>query len=818
MAEIEFYPIEINYSMENNKPVVNLFGRTADGKQICVQDDTFESYFIAVPKKQDFDKAREKIGKISIKKEGQTISVKKIETKDMKLLGKAVKAIKVFTRLPRDISDIRSEIKKMGIETYEYDIPFVRKYLIDKDITPLTLCRAEGEFINKKSRVFVMKAEKVENIADDVLENQRILSFDIETYNPRGKNIDAKKDPIVMISFYGDNFEKVITWKRFKTDHKYIEFVESEIELITKFKETIEDYKPDIITGYFSDGFDFPYIEERAKKYNINLDICLDYSNININRRGITTARITGISHIDIFKFVKRTMGTTLETDSYNLNSVANEILQEEKLDVNIEGLAHAWDNNTNDLEKFCKYNLRDSKLAFNLCKELMPNMIEIVKIVGLTMASISRMSFSQLVEWHLIKQASLRKEIVPNKPDYNEIKERRKNTYTGGFVFKPNPGLYENIVIFDFRSLYPSIITSHNISPSTFKCNCCKEGKHVPGFDEYWFCSKKKGFIPDVLEGIITRRMRVKQIMKNVDESKLKIFHARQYALKTIANSMYGYLGFFGARWYSIESARSITAYGRYYIKKVIDDAKKEKFNVLYSDTDSIFLTLDGKTKKDARKFVESVNASLPGLMELEYQGFYPRGIFVSAKEKEYGAKKKYALLSEDEKIIIKGFETIRRNLSIVAKEAQKEVLRITLKKGDPEKALKYVKDVIENLKNNKITVEKVIISTQLQKNINDYDSFGPHVAAAQRMVEKDIPVGPGSIIKYVITKGKDKERIRDRAKLPGEVGQNDYDPEYYINNQVIPSVESIFRVLGFEKDDLVKSINQSNLNKFFG
>jgi DNA polymerase I len=320
------------------------------------------------------------------------------------------------------------------------------------------------------------------------------------------------------------------------------------------------------------------------------------------------------------------------------------------------------------------------------------------------------------------------------------------------------------------------------------------------------------------VLEGIITRRMRVKQIMKNVDESKLKIFHARQYALKTIANSMYGYLGFFGARWYSIESARSITAYGRYYIKKVIDDAKKEKFNVLYSDTDSIFLTLDGKTKKDARKFVESVNASLPGLMELEYQGFYPRGIFVSAKEKEYGAKKKYALLSEDEKIIIKGFETIRRNLSIVAKEAQKEVLRITLKKGDPEKALKYVKDVIENLKNNKITVEKVIISTQLQKNINDYDSFGPHVAAAQRMVEKDIPVGPGSIIKYVITKGKDKERIRDRAKLPGEVGQNDYDPEYYINNQVIPSVESIFRVLGFEKDDLVKSINQSNLNKFFG
>ncbi len=817
MPEIAFYPIEINHGVENNKPVVSLFGRTADGKQVCVQDDTFQPYFLAVPKKQELEKSREKIENISIKKDNETITVTKTETKEMKLFGRTVNVIKVFTRLPGDIFELRREVKNKGIDTYEYDLSFSRKYLIDKDIIPLTLCKANGEFIKKKSKVFVIKAESVENTADDVLENPRILAFDIETYNPRGKNIDAKKDPIVMVSFFGDNFKKVITWKRFKTDHKYIEFVESEVELITKFKETIENYNPDIITGYFSDGFDFPYIEERANKYKIKLDICLDCSNVNINRRGVTTAHITGIAHIDIFKFIKRTMSTTLETDSYDLNSVANEILQEEKLDVDIDGLAYAWDNNTKDLEKFCEYNLRDSQLTFRLCKELIPSITEIVKIIGLPMSTITRMSFSQLVEWYLIKQASSMKEIVPNKPSYDEIRERRKNTYTGAFVFKPNPGLYKDIVIFDFRSLYPSIITSHNISPSTFKCDCCREKQHVPGFDEYWFCSKKKGFIPTVLEAIITRRMRVKQIMKNVEKDKLKIFNARAYALKTIANAMYGYLGFFGARWYSIESAKSITAYGRYYIKKVIDDAQKKKFNVLYSDTDSIFLTLDGKDKSESKKFVESVNTDLPGLMELEYQGFYPRGIFVSAKEKDYGAKKKYALLSEEGSIIIKGFETIRRNLSIVAKETQKKVLDITLKQGDPKKAFDYVKDVIESLKKNEIPVEKVTIATQLQKNISEYDSFGPHVAVAQRMIEKDIPVGPGSVIKYVVTKGREKERIRDRAKMPEEVSQEEYDPEYYINNQVIPSVEGIFKVLGFEKEDLIKNLDQSNLNRYF-
>jgi len=817
MVEIEFYPIDVSYSVEQGKAVINLFGRTTDGKQICIQDDSFEPYFLVVPKKSNIDKIREKIEGIRIEKNGITSIVTKTEVKEKKLFGKNITAIKVFTKLPRDVNIIRNEIKNLDVKTYEFDIPFTRRYLIDKDITPLTLCKAEGEFINKKSRVSVMEAEKVEHVGDEIIENPRILAFDIETYNPRGKNIDAKKDPIIMISFYGDGLNKVITWKRFKTNNKNIEFVDSELDLINRFKEVIGSYKPDIITGYFSDGFDFPYIEERAKKYNISLDICLDYSSIKINKRGITTTKLTGIAHLDIFKFIRRIMGTTLETNTYSLNSVAEEILGEKKNDVNLDNLAFVWDNKPEQIEEFCNYNLQDSKLTFMLCKEILPNIIELIKIVGLPIAEVSRMSFSQLDEWYLIKQANAINEIVPNKPTYDEISERRKNTYKGAFVFKPTPGLYKDIIIFDFRSLYPTIITSHNISPDTLNCKCCEDEKHVPGFDEYWFCSKKKGFVSTVLESIITRRMRVKEIMKSVDKKKLKLFNARQYALKTIGNSMYGYMGFFGARWYSIECARSITAYGRYYIQKVIEDAKKAGFKVLYSDTDSVFLVLDEKTKDDAKKFVESSNANLPSLMEIEYEGFYPRGIFVSAKEGAYGAKKKYALLSEDNHIIIKGFETIRRNWSFIAKETQREVLNIILKDGNPKKAFNYVKGIIDGIKKKEIPIEKVVIHTQLQKAVSEYDSIGPHVAVAQRMMDKGIPVGPGSLIRYVITKGKDKEKIRDRAKLPEEISQSDYDPDYYINNQIIPSVEKIFEVLGFEKDDLIDSLNQSNLNKYF-
>ena len=817
MAEIQFYPIDVSYSVEQGKAVINLFGRTTDGKQVCIQDNNFEPYFLVVPKKSNIEKTREKIEKTRVEKNGIISIVTKTEPCNKKLLGKSVIALKVFTKLPRDIPIIRNEIKNLDVETYEFDIQFTRKYLIDKDIVPLTLCKADGEFINKRSRVSVMKSDKIEQITDEVIENPKILAFDIETYNPLGKVIDAEKNPIVMVSFYGDSLRKVITWKKFKTKEDYIEFVGSEPELLNRFKEIIESYKPDIITGYFSDGFDFPYIETRARKYKINLDIGLDYSSIIISKKGITASKITGIAHLDIFRFIKRIMSETFETDSYSLGSVAEEILGEKKSDVNLEDLAYVWDNQPEKLEEFCDYNLQDSKLTFMLCEEILPNIVELIKIVGLPIADVSRMSFSQLDEGYLIKQANALNEIVLNKPTHDEIKKRREQTYTGAFVFKPTPGLYKDITIFDFRSLYPSIITSHNISPDTLNCECCEDEKHVPEFDKYWFCSKKKGFISKVLEGIITRRMRIKEIMKGVDKKKLKLFNARQYALKTIGNSMYGYMGFFGARWYSIECARSITAYGRYYIQKVIEDAKNAGFKVLYSDTDSVFLILDEKTKNDTKKFVESINANLPGLMEIEYEGFYPRGIFVSAKEGAYGAKKKYALLSEDNHIIIKGFETIRRNWSFIAKETQREILNIILKEGNPKKAFNYVKEVIINLREKKIPIEKVVIHTQLQKAVSEYDSIGPHVAVAKRMIDKGIPVGPGSLIKYVITKGKDKEKIRDRARLPEEISKDDYDSDYYINNQIIPSVEKIFEVLGFEKDDLINSLDQSRLDTYF-
>ena len=815
--KIQFFPLDATYRVGDGKAAIHLYGRSSDGTQICIIDNKFEPYFYVIPK--DSINISEKLEKIRIENENQVSFVTKAETIIKKFLGKEAFAIKVYVNLPSSVPVIKDVIKDWDIvsSTHEFDIPFVRRYFIDKNMTPLTLHEATGEFVNQKSRVAVFRADSIGQAGTDTLYNPKILAFDIETYSPLDLAIDAEKNPIIMLSFYGENFKKVFVWKRFKTSLDYIEFVESESDLIEKFKETIDNYKPDILTGYFSDGFDLPYIKARADKYRIKLDIGFDYSELRVKNGRETTVAINGITHLDIFKFIKKIIGGTLETSSYDLNAVAGELLDEKKHDVSLADLTDTWDNSHEDLEKFCEYNLHDSLLTYNLAAKMLPTIIEMVKIVGIPIYDVNRMGFSQLVEWYIMKQASQFNEIAPNKPNHDEVQQRRLNTYQGAFVYEPKPGMYKDIVVFDFRSLYPTILSSHNIGLDTVDCACCKNmAKVAPDENErHWFCDKRKGFIPILIEDLITRRMRIKEIIKEEHDEKLRFLDARQNSLKLLANSFYGYLGFFGARWYSIECARSITAWGRFYIHKVIDKAQKEGFFVLYSDTDSIFLTLDGKSKNDAENFAASINSELPELMELEYEGFYPAGIFVSAKIGPFGAKKKYALMSEQGTLKIKGFETIRRNWSLIAKDVQEKVLEIILRENDTKKALDYVKNIIDDLRNKKIPLNQVIIHTQLQKEILDYAAKGPHVAVAQRLINKGRSIGPGSIIKYVVTQANDI--IRNRSKMPEEVKENEYDADYYINNQVVPAVERIFNVLGYKKEDLLEIKEQTKLEGFF-
>ena len=219
--------------------------------------------------------------------------------------------------------------------------------------------------------------------------------------------------------------------------------------------------------------------------------------------------------------------------------------------------------------------------------------------------------------------------------------------------------------------------------------------------------------------------------------------------------------------------------------------------------------LELEAEIKEQAQKFLKYHNSTLPESMELEYEGFYRRGFFVS--------KKRYAVI-EDGEIIAKGLELVRRDWAPIVKNTQKSVLMAILKEGDSDKAINEVKKVLKKIKNGEVDKKEMIIHTQITKPLDQYKQVGPHVIAARRIEEHGIKVTRGTIVQYIIAKGKGS--ISQRA-IPYEYSEGyTYDKDYYINNQLIPAIERIMYSFGYTKkdlEDMARGEVQQSLDAFF-
>jgi DNA polymerase Pol2 len=451
-----------------------------------------------------------------------------------------------------------------------------------------------------------------------------------------------------------------------------------------------------------------------------------------------------------------------------------------------------------------------------DLFEKFWPDLLEFTKIIREPVFDLSRAGLSKYVESYILHNLDKFNEIPEKRPTYSEIGSRRgTRRIEGAFVLEPKPGLYENIVMFDFTSMHTSIIISMNISKSTLleKKPISKKGiaSIETSMGKFYF-SKKPGFIPLLLEDIFQKRKKAKAEYK---KSPNKITLARSNTFKLLSASVHGYIGFFGARYYSIESSASILAFVRKFNQDAIKEIENQGFQVLYGDTDSIAFSRNKKTKKEIKDLLEGLNSKLPGNMELELEGFFKRGLWVTTRDGKIGAKKKYALLGEDGKIKIRGFETVRRDWCTLAREVQNKIILHVLKDGNSEKALEYLKKTIKKLKNREIPLEKIIIKTQLKKPISEYKSISPHVVAAKRMKELEIPVSTGNVIEYYISETKEKKKlVRDKVKLPIEKGR--YDLDYYLNRQILPAVENIFQVFDINVKEVIEGKKQMTLGDF--
>jgi DNA polymerase I/DNA polymerase-2 len=742
-----------------------------------------------------------------------------VEIHEKKFLGKKVKALKIFATNYKDLHDIADELGMPEIEKRRgYDLGFITHYIIEKKLNPLNWYEISGEVLDNTLEFggiadslkvdFCLKITSINQIKKEEF-NPKVLAFDIET-----DELKIGEGEIVLISLVSENFKKVLTYKK-KSKLPYVEHVKDEAELLERFVEIIKEISPDFLTGYFSDGFDLPYLKARAEKLKVKLDVGIDGSQPKFSRGIMTTGRINGIVHIDLLRFIQTAYSQYMSSETLSLNEVSNEFLGESKKKFDFK---HSSKLNEDEWEKYFEYNLHDSVLTFKLFEKIWPDLKEFTKTIQEPVFDVSRNGMSRNVEDYIIHNLNKFDEIPEKRPSYDEISGRKiREKYEGAFVFTPTPGIYENLAIFDFTSMHASIIVTYNLSKATLLEKKEKDCTESPEFElneekKKFYFSKEPGFFPMLLKEIVELRKKYKKELKEKPDA---IKKARSNAFKLLANAYYGYMGFFGARYYSIEAAASTLSFVRKFNKWTIDQANEKGYKVIFGDTDSIGFLLDKKTKEDAKKFLKELNSELPGIMELELEDFYKRGIWVTKRTGEFGAKKKYALINHEGKIKIRGFETVRRDWCALAREIQSNVLKMILEEGNEKKAVEYLRKIIKEVNERKIDLKKMTIKTQLKKPIDEYKAISPHVIAAKKMIEREIPLDMGSLIEYYIAETAEKKKlVREKVKLIDEKGE--YDIEYYLKHQILPAVENILQVFNININELIEKKKQKTLGDF--
>ena len=822
---MEFQILDVDYVNLDDKPVVRFFGKTEKGESVCVFYEGFKPYFYAAG-----EGLREAL-------EGEP-EVMNIEQAERNVIGHHTprKVFKITIRNPAKTPDLREKLRALGITVYEADVLFKYRVMADMGLSGMGWCRTEGDqFANTETvqadKKFTVK--KLVPIDKGGNADLKYLAFDLECVSSSGALPDPKKDPIIMVSLvFSHPFEgnKSVVLSTRKGDN--VMSFDSESGMLEEFVKMVKRYDPDFMTGYNCNNFDFPYILDRMYKLDVKpfLGRCLQ-KRTSHRKIGISTkVNLTGRIALDSFAIVKK----DFSLQRYSLNFVANALIGEQKEDVKHSEIEKFWKGSDEEFRKLAEYCRKDSQLALDLVQKmkLIDKHTALSKVSGTLLQDTLDSGETTRIENYMLRVFNQKGYVFPCKPDDATAAKRglgRKEELGGGAVLEPVKGLHSSVAVLDFKSMYPSIIRSFNICPTTKVNQGQEEGAGVKKEDltitpaGTWFLKKerKRGIVPDLLETLMNERGAVKKAMKDVkDENKHREMHAKQWALKIMANAMYGYFGYARSKLFDLDIANSITSIGRETIHNTKDVVeKKYGYQIVYGDTDSVFAKLKGIEDMDemgriADKIAGEITANLLGTQELEFEKIFKR--FLPLTKKRYAAWK-FERTKEgwDEGLEMKGIETVRRDWCKLVGETLKEVIEIILKQEDVKGAMKYFKGVIDDLLAGKIDISKLIITKTMTKAPKHYKGVQPHIELVTKMKARnavDAP-GVGDRIEYVIVKGK--EMLSKRAEDPSYIKEKglQIDASYYIDNQLMPPLERIFGAMGITKSELMGGGKQVGL-----
>jgi len=874
-----FQILDANYSYDSDRnPLVQLFGSTPEGKSVTCRVAGFRPYFYAGVEDGCLKRAAEDLRALGLEVE----EVERFEPIGYQSSPK--KMLKITAIDPKEVRSLRERVREVpGIKAvYETDILFKNRFLIDEALGGMGWVEApipEWALSQDASRAAhaapIVNVQTLHPVQHEANAPLRFMSFDIECLPDHGAMPKAEVSPVILISMafqpeYQGQKDLVLVGKNIECIRSDTRSCRDEYDLLAQFASIIRDYNPDILAGYNSNEFDFPYLQERAKQQRVESRVGRDgnswYVRKIVNR---TDVSITGRVVVDLLPIIR----SSYSLKQYTLRNAAAELLKMEKYDVDPKEIEALWaeSGDGEGLKRFISYSRRDAVLALHMLLDLrlMDKYIAMSRASGSLLQDVVNGGQSGMVENLLLRRFRERSRVVPPKPDADISEERyiENEDLKGGAVLVPEKGLVEDVVILDYKSLYPTIMMAHNLCYSTVVLRDSPVIDQVitaPSGGKFVSAGISPGIMPGVLKELLDQRTETKKLMKKAGDEERRFLDAKQYAMKILLNSFYGYSGYARARLYSLALANAVTSFGRENIlrtKKIIDEigsvyvidqevvfkddltfgkAAANGFDiaVVYGDTDSVFVRLSPSgsaggpvSLQDAeligKKIAETVTSSLPSPMELVFEAFARRGIFL--------AKKRYALWVFEQvgevwkdRIKVRGMETVRRDWCGLTSKTLKTCLELVLKEGKVDEAVDHVRSVVVRLQSLDLSLdpgilEELTLTRRYTKSTGSYKNKQPHIQLVEKIRERGGQVpSVGDRVPFVIVKGKSSRKNKalfvDRAEDPAFVLENNMplDTEYYVDKQILPPVLRIFESFGVTRDRLCAGRAQSNLFSF--
>ena len=742
--------LQPTYRIRNGVPVVHLHGKLTSGEPFVVEDERFRPYFFV-----HTDVAR-------IFSRDRGVRVEESQLRDLR----GAPVARVIAEIPGDVPRLRERVERASGEALEADIRFAYRYLIDHGIRGAV--EIEGEPERMRSGLLRFRNPEL-SPAEGVRPELDVISLDIET------TPDASH--VLSFALFGAGADEVHLVGR--APEGAVGYVE-EAELLRALVKRLTQLDPDVITGWNVVDFDLRVLDRRCAQLGVAFEIGRIPGRIGFQRDATFTrqsrADVPGRQVLDGAGLLRDAFVTL---DDYSLETAARAVLGRGKAidETVVDRPAEIQRLYREAPDEFVAYNREDARLALEILEResLIDLVVERSLLCGMQLDRVN----ASIASFDLVYLPELRRRgfVAPSVD-----RERKSARVTGGAVLEGTPGLYRNVAVYDFKSLYPSLMRTFNLDPLAHaQANC--DSIEAPNGAHF---SRDRAILPDVLERFYERR----------EEAKRRGDQHADLAIKIMMNALFGVLGAASCRFFDPEVANAITTFGQQTLHWTREALEAEAAEVLYGDTDSLFVALDPEASGErARRDAEALRERMQGAiskrvreaygvtpqLDLELERIYSRFFLPSLRGSQAGSKKRYAGLVEGELEIV-GLESVRSDWPAVAKRLQQGMLARLFR---DEPVLPYVQEIVEQLRSGELDAELVIRKRLRKGSVERYTaSTPPHIKAARKAggaVDR--------VVRYVIA------ATGPEPVLPGRPFPEKLDREHYVEKVLRPIADAILQ-----------------------